>query len=436
VKMSIVVLAMATTMMAQAPPRMFGPWYAEALRDVLKLEESDAARLEESLAANPDDQSTRLKLMAYYQRADRINNAGDRAKRAQHALWLIEHHPESEILHSPYARFAPAELMADQYAHATVLWDALTKTNPNNAAIQWNAASFFESLDSSLYLRYLEATVAADPNHPFALRPLAHLYALSILDGSSAVHAQAALDTSKNIWILGNAAYMLQSQYNQSLQAGRPNRRAAELAERYFLKAKVIDPTLNRSAILPEIDVQAIARVQREAPERRRDVQAGFEAAALTIRRVPINAFRDLPPAVAQVLEGRHCTIPQTSQTAINNVIRGEFFRKGEAGWAALCSAGGKTALLAFRNYGDTTPDTILSNEDKDYLQGTGEGKIEYSRQITGVGRDFIMGHYRAYGGPEPPPIDHQGIDDAFVGKASVTWYFYDGKWLRLQGAD
>jgi hypothetical protein len=30
---------------------------------------------------------------------------------------------------------------------------------------------------------------------------------------------------------------------------------------------------------------------------------------------------------------------------------------------------------------------------------------------------------------------DH-GIDDAFLGKASVTWYFYQGKRLRLQGAD
>lgn len=46
------------------------------------------------------------------------------------------------------------------------------------------------------------------------------------------------------------------------------------------------------------------------------------------------------------------------------------------------------------------------------------------------------MGHYRAYGGPEPPPIDHQGIDDAFLEKASTTWYYDGGRWLQLQGAD
>ena len=31
-------------------------------------------------------------------------------------------------------------------------------------------------------------------------------------------------------------------------------------------------------------------------------------------------------------------------------------------------------------------------------------------RQLTALGREFIIRHYRAYGGPEPPPIDHQGI--------------------------
>jgi hypothetical protein len=46
------------------------------------------------------------------------------------------------------------------------------------------------------------------------------------------------------------------------------------------------------------------------------------------------------------------------------------------------------------------------------------------------------MRHYRGYGGPQPPPIDHHGIDDAFLEKASITWYFNNGKWLRLQGAD
>ena len=38
--------------------------------------------------------------------------------------------------------------------------------------------------------------------------------------------------------------------------------------------------------------------------------------------------------------------------------------------------------------------------------------------------------------GPEPPPIDHQGINYAFIEKASVVLYWYEGQWLCLQGAD
>lgn len=46
------------------------------------------------------------------------------------------------------------------------------------------------------------------------------------------------------------------------------------------------------------------------------------------------------------------------------------------------------------------------------------------------LGRDFIVKH-----GPKPPPIGHLGIVDMFIEKASVTHYFYRGKWLQLTGA-
>jgi hypothetical protein len=82
-------------------------------------------------------------------------------------------------------------------------------------------------------------------------------------------------------------------------------------------------------------------------------------------------------------------------------------------------------------------PEAINEREDRSYLQMLEQdGAFLYSREIRAVGRDFIIGHYRAYGGPEPPLIDHQGIDDYFLEKASITWYFHEGKWLQLQGAD
>ena len=299
---------------AASPPAMFSPWYAESLRDILDLDEADAARLEQQLAANADDSPTRLKLMAYYQRADRAAHLEDRAKRVQHALWLIEHHPVSELLHSPVSHFSEGGLSPAEYRKAVALWDGAAKTT---AAVQWNAASFFQGLDAGLHLKYLEATATADPNHPFALRPLAHLYALAILEGGPlASRAQSGLEASKNVWVLGNAAYMLQSQYNQALQGERQTR--APLNWRSAIScAPKLDPKLERQAILPQLDLQAIARAREAEARNQQDWQARAKEAVGKIRRLPVEAFPNLPAAVSRVLRARKCTAPQHRRTAL-----------------------------------------------------------------------------------------------------------------------
>jgi len=65
-----------------------------------------------------------------------------------------------------------------------------------------------------------------------------------------------------------------------------------------------------------------------------------------------------------------------------------------------------------------------------------GEATRSSTRAISPVGNEFISDQYKAFGGEKPPPIDHQGINDAMVGKASVVLYFYQGKWLHLSGDD
>lgn len=110
--------------------------------------------------------------------------------------------------------------------------------------------------------------------------------------------------------------------------------------------------------------------------------------------------------------------------------------QRAEFDWAVLCSVKRTSSILIFRN---ASPDRVIEiarEADFDKLQDEGGGQIGYSRAISAVGREFIMQHYQAYGGVKPPPIDHQGIDDAFVEKASVVRYLYRGKWLELTGAD
>lgn len=144
-----------------------------------------------------------------------------------------------------------------------------------------------------------------------------------------------------------------------------------------------------------------------------------------------------MPSGVAAVLQSRHCTIPQPDKDgAARNVIKGEFFRKGQKGWGVLCSSGGKSSILVFRNDNDSTPDEIAESTDNRFIIDTWQGGKVYSREISAVDHELILRHYRAYDGPKPAPIDHNGIDDAFLEKASITWYWHNGKWVQLQGAD
>lgn len=151
----------------------------------------------------------------------------------------------------------------------------------------------------------------------------------------------------------------------------------------------------------------------------------------------PSSALSGLPRPVARELQRRACTIPQVPFTKQpHNVIHGQFTRPGQTDWAVLCSVHGVSTILIFPNGAERSPAALAPMEDRIFLQGIAPGRMAFSRAITPVGRDFVTRHFQAYGGPTPPPLDHQGIDDAFLEKASVTWYFYNGKWLQLTGAD
>jgi hypothetical protein len=58
-----------------------------------------------------------------------------------------------------------------------------------------------------------------------------------------------------------------------------------------------------------------------------------------TVRRLRVENYPELPSGVAAALQSHHCTIPQPNKDGpARNVIEGEFFRKGQKGWAVLCS--------------------------------------------------------------------------------------------------
>ena len=148
--------------------------------------------------------------------------------------------------------------------------------------------------------------------------------------------------------------------------------------------------------------------------------------------------FKTLPIKIEKELQRQGCTIPQVYYSEkFWNVIQGEFAKQGQKDWAVLCSRNGVSSILIF--WSGPTQDCdneVAPAKDKEFLQGIGDGKIGFSRAISPASKKFIHSAHKTYGGPEPPPIDHEGINDEFMDKGFVIHYCYEGKWLQLQGSD
>jgi hypothetical protein len=162
-----------------------------------------------------------------------------------------------------------------------------------------------------------------------------------------------------------------------------------------------------------------------------------WDKADKEIQRLPPNAFPQLPVAVISELNSRRCTVPQAyGHPDPHNVIKGSFVGKGQIDWAVLCSQGGEASILVFRDGSGETVSQLEKRPDKTYLQTLGGGKIGYSRVIVPAVGPRIVGCREAFGGPKPPPIDHEGIEDCFLEKGSVILFYYRDKWLTLTGTD
>jgi hypothetical protein len=157
------------------------------------------------------------------------------------------------------------------------------------------------------------------------------------------------------------------------------------------------------------------------------------------IRYLSPEAFPELPKNIAEYLRTEGYAIPQSYWPfTLHNVIQGAFASPGQKDWAVLASKNESSSIIVFWN-GSTENMTLLATRpDSRYKQYLGEDiGVYFSRVISTVDKTFIVKHNESYTPTnELPPIDHEGIDDYFLEKGSVVHYFYEGKWLKLTGAD
>src|SRR5262245_59654065 len=132
----------------QSPP----PPYASIAREGNRLTKTEVEALEATLTGNPDDLATRTKLLGFYFRGA-INLYGREATiaaRRRHVLWLIEHHPRSEVVGLSEATIDPAgHSLADKdgYEQAAELWTLKAQLAGSKNEVLGNAARFYRLYD-------------------------------------------------------------------------------------------------------------------------------------------------------------------------------------------------------------------------------------------------------------------------------------------------
>jgi hypothetical protein len=175
--------------------------------------------------------------------------------------------------------------------------------------------------------------------------------------------------------------------------------------------------------------------------------QIDWDRAAREVVQLPASRFPMLPEAIRGDLERRGCTIPQASPLIYesaaqpHNVARGKFLAPNREAWAVLCWTSRAQQILLYDSGAATAQDSIGPTDHRTFLQGMGGGSVAYSHVISAATPEIIRGlHQRAAQHSRvvelPDPLDHDGVTSGYIGKGSVVYYLFRGRWMQLPGAD
>jgi hypothetical protein len=160
-----------------------------------------------------------------------------------------------------------------------------------------------------------------------------------------------------------------------------------------------------------------------------------------SIRRLAPASFPKMPIGIRRDLERRRCSVPQPSDAPVpTNVVHGAFTAAKVSEWAILCSVRDTSQILIYRAPATRVAiasDSLEHSADVGWMQAVGGNRWGYSRML----RVLRVQRIRAWrhdvdGNAIPQPIDHDAIEQAFIGKAAEAFYHVAGRWYRQVTAD
>jgi hypothetical protein len=155
-------------------------------------------------------------------------------------------------------------------------------------------------------------------------------------------------------------------------------------------------------------------------------------------RYLPAEAYQAAPPEVIAEIKARNCSVPQTSSKKPHNLISGQFVTAGRRDWAILCSKEGKSSIQLLTNDKNACLSPLEQADDVGFIQQVENGRNEYSRLIKTETRKNVVKHTKAMSSPDlnAKDVEHDGLRDIFLGKASTIFYCRNGKWISMEATD
>lgn len=163
-------------------------------------------------------------------------------------------------------------------------------------------------------------------------------------------------------------------------------------------------------------------------------VVAGHSVSYL-IRRLPVNAFPDLPAPIVDELNRRQCLIPQSYEAHHpENVVHASLERAGSSDWAVLCSAAGKVSLLVFFSGAPVGRPSVLGMaEEKQRLQRhDSSGILGFNWAIEPASPEAVHDAQSAMR-KRPPLPDHDALADITLDRTTIYHFFKKGSWTAVE---
>jgi tetratricopeptide (TPR) repeat protein len=174
-----------------------------------KLTAEDVESLEKQSDQNPNDVTSRTKLLGYYF-LKQYQNPSAREARQKHVLWLIRNSPDSEVLGIPEGTL-DSILDPEAYLEGKKAWIDQLKREPENLKRLDHSAAFFLQRDRELAIESLKKARSLDMENPKWPDKLGHVYALNMIGNSLKSRTDAA----------GKALEQFEIAYKLSTDSGR-----------------------------------------------------------------------------------------------------------------------------------------------------------------------------------------------------------------------